>query len=93
MPQDPKSITRVKNAALSFQVFFTLRHHKQRYHIAETTSGGEKADMRSLADTGDDKRLEEELQSCRHYLDYSKKQKRRLCVFNFFVNNLTAQVI
>ena len=61
MQRDPKTITRLKNAAFSFQ-FFSLRHHKQRYHTAETTSSGEKVDMQSLAEAADDKSLEEELQ-------------------------------
>ena len=46
--------------------------------------------MQSLADAGDNKSLEEELQSCRHFLVESEIQKS---VFNFVVNNLTAQVI
>ena len=91
--QDPKAIRRVKNAALSFQVFFSLRCHKQRYHTAETTTSGEKAAVQSLADAGDDRSLEEELQSCRHFLVDSEIQKGRHRVFNFVVNNLTAQVI
>ena len=73
--------------------FFSLRYHKQRYHTAESTSSGEKAEKKGLADAGDDKCLEEELQSCRHFLVYSEIQKRRQSVFNFVANNLTAQVI
>ena len=49
--------------------------------------------MRSLADAGDDKSLEEELQSCRHFLVDSEIQKGTHSVFNFVVNNLTAQVM
>ena len=49
--------------------------------------------MQSLADAGDNKSQEEELQSCRHFLVDSKIQKGRHSVFNFVVNNLTAQVI
>ena len=49
--------------------------------------------MQRLAETGDDKSLEEELQSCRHFLVDSEIQKGRHCVFNCIVNNLTAQVI
>ena len=41
--------------------FYSLRHHKQRYHTTETTSSGEKAEMQSIADPGDDRSLEEEL--------------------------------
>ena len=49
--------------------------------------------MQSLADAGDNKSLEEELQSCRHFLVDSEMQKGRHSVFNFVVNILTAQVI
>ena len=49
--------------------------------------------MQSLADAGDDRSLEEELQSCRHFLVDSEIQEGRHSVFNFVVNNLTAHVI
>ena len=41
----------------------------------------------------DDQSLREELQSCRHFLVDSEIHTRRHSVFNFAVNNLTAQVI
>ena len=41
----------------------------------------------------DDQSLREELKSCRHFLVDSEIQKGRNSVFNFVVNNLTAQVI
>ena len=41
----------------------------------------------------DDQNLREELQSCRHFLVDFEIQKGRHSVFNFAVNNLTAQVI
>ena len=41
----------------------------------------------------DDQSLREELQSCRHFLVDSEIQKGRHSVFNFAVNNLTAQVV
>ena len=41
----------------------------------------------------DNQSLREELQSCRHFLVDSEKQKGRQSVFNFAVNNLTARVI
>ena len=49
-------------------------------------------EMQNLADARDDKSLEEELQSCRHFLVDSELQKGRQKVFNFVVNDLTAQV-
>ena len=49
--------------------------------------------MQSLADAGDDKNLEEELQSFRHFLVDFESQKGGHSVFNVVVSNLTAQVI
>ena len=49
--------------------------------------------QKSLADAGDDKSLEEELQSSKHFLVDFEIQKGRHSVFNFVVNILTAQVI
>ena len=51
----PKSNPSCKERSIEFPSFYSLRHHKQRYHTAETTSSGEKADMQSIADAGDDK--------------------------------------
>ena len=82
-----------KECSIEFPSFYSLRLHKQRCHTAETTFSAEKAEMQGLADAGDDKSLEEELQSCRRFLVNSEIQKRRHSVFNFVVNNLTAQVI
>ena len=41
----------------------------------------------------DDQSLREDLQSCRHFLVDSEVQKGRHSVFNFAVNNFTAQII
>ena len=49
--------------------------------------------MQSLAVAGNDKRLEEELQSSRLSLVNSEIQKGRHSVFSFVVNNFTTQVI
>ena len=89
----PKNIHTCNECSLEFPRFYSLRLHKQRYHTAETTSKEEKAHMQSLTDAEGDKSLGEELQSCRRFLVYSKIQKARHSVFNFVVNNLTAQVI
>ena len=78
---------------IEFPSFYSLRYHKKRYHITEPTSSAEMAVMQSLADAGDDKSLEEELQSCMHFLVDSEIQKGRHSVFNFVVNKLTAQAI
>ena len=89
----PKNNHTCKECSFDFPSFFFLRNHKQRYHTAETTSMGEKTDMQSFADGGDDKSLEEGLQSCRYFLVDSEIQKGRHRVFNFVVNHLTTQVI
>ena len=89
----PKNNHTCKECSIEFASFLSLRHHKQRYHTAETTSSGENADMQSIAEAGDDKSLDEELQSCRHFLVHSEIQKRRNSAFNFVVKNLTARVI
>ena len=89
----PKNNHTCKESSIEFPSFYSLRHHKQCYHRVETTSGGEKVEVQSLADARDDKILEEELQSCRHFLVDSEKQKGRHTVLTFVVNNLTAQVI
>ena len=89
----PKTNHTCKKCSIEFPSFCSLRHYKQRYHTAETTSGGEKVDMQNLADAGDDNSLEEELQSCRNFLVDSEIQKGKHSVFDFVVNNLSAQVI
>ena len=89
----PKNNHTCKDCSIEFPSFYSLRHHKQRYHRAENTSSGEKADMQSLADAGDDKSLEEELKSCIHFLVDSEIQKGGHSVFDFVVSNFTAQVI
>ena len=47
--------------------------------------------MEDIVGDVDDQSLREELQSCRHFLVDSEKQKWRQSLFNFAVNNLTAQ--
>ena len=89
----PKSNHTCKEWSFEFPSFYSLRHHKQCYHTAETTSSEANADMQSIADAGDDKSLEEELESCRHLLVDSEIQKGRHSVLDIVVNNLTAQVI
>ena len=50
-------------------------------------------DVEDIVGDVEDQSLREELQSCRHFLVDSEIQKGRHNVFNFIVNNLTAQVI
>ena len=82
-----------KKCSIEFPSFYSLRHHKQRYHTEETTSTGEEVEIQSLVDAGDNKNLKEELQPCKYFLVDSELQKGRHSVFNFVVNNFTAQVI
>ena len=89
----PKNHHMCNECRIEFPSFYSLRHHKQRKHTAETTSSGEMAETQSLADAGDDKSLEEELQPCRHFLVESEIQKGRHSVFIFYVNNLTVEII
>ena len=89
----PKNNHTCKEFIIEFPSFHSLRQHKQRYHTAEITSSGDKAVKQNLADAGDDKSLKEELQSCRHFLVDSEIQKGTQSLFNFVVNNRTAQVI
>ena len=49
--------------------------------------------MEDIVGDVDDQNLREEFQSCRYFLVDSEIQKERHSVFNFVVNNLTAQVI
>ena len=49
--------------------------------------------MRSLSDAGDDKNLDEEIQSSRVFLVDSEIQKAKHSVFSFVFNKLTAQFI
>ena len=73
--EGPKNNRMFKKCCIEFPSFHSLIYHKQRYHTAETTSSGDKIEKQSLVDAGDDKRLEEELQSCRHSLVVSEIQK------------------
>ena len=89
----PKNNHSCKECSIEFPMFYSLRHHKQRYHTAETTLIGEKEEMQSLADAGDDKILDEELQSCGRFLVDFETQKGRHSMSNFVVKNLTLLVI
>ena len=70
-----------------------LRQHKNTQHGTQIGFGARNFDLEDIVGDVDDQRLREELQSCRHFLVDSEIQKGRHSVFNFTVNNLTAQVI
>ena len=83
-----------------FPGFYALRQHKNTQHGTQIGFGASNIDMEDIVGDVNDQSLREELQSCGHFLEYtleytydSEIQKRRYSVFNFAVNNLTAQVI
>ena len=76
-----------------FPGFYALRQHKNIQHGKQIGFGASNIDLEDILGDNDDRSLREELQSCRHFLVDSEIQKGRHSVFNFAVNNLTAQVI
>ena len=76
-----------------FPGFYALRQHKNTQHETKIGFRASNIDVENIVGDVADQTLREELQSCRHFLIDSEKQKRRHSVFNFAVNNLTAQVI
>ena len=76
-----------------FPGFYALRLHKNTQHGKQIGFGASNIDVEDIVGDVDDQCLREELESCRHFLVDSAKQEGRHSVFNFAVNNLTAQVI
>ena len=76
-----------------FPGFYALRQHKSTQYGTQFGFGAGNIDVEDIVGDVDDQRLTEELQSCEHFLIDSEIQKGRHSVFNFAVNNLTAQVI
>ena len=76
-----------------FPGFYALRQHKNSQHGTQIGLGASNFDVEEIVGDVDDQSLREELQSCKHFLVDSETQKGRHSVFNFAVNNLTAQVI
>ena len=76
-----------------FPGFYALRQHKNNQHRKQIGFGASNTAVEDIVGDVDDESLREELQSCRHFLFDSETQKRRHSVFNFAVNNITAQVI
>ena len=76
-----------------FPGFYALRQHKNSQHGKQIGFGASNTDVEDIVGDVDNQSLREELQSCRHFLVDSEIQKGRHSVFNFAVNNLTAQVI
>ena len=76
-----------------FPGFYALRQHKKTQHGTQIGFGARNIDVEDIMGDVDDQGLREELHSCKHFLVDSEIQKGRHSVFNFAVNNLTAQVI
>ena len=76
-----------------FSGFYALCQHKNTLHGTQIGFGASNIDVEDIMGDVDDQSLREELQSCRHFLVDSEMEKGRHSVFNFAVNNLTAQVI
>ena len=76
-----------------FPGFYALRQHKKTQHGTQIGFGASNFDVEDIMGDVNDQGLREELHSCKHFLVDSEIQKGRHSVFNFAVNNLTAQVI
>ena len=77
----------------AFPGVYALRQHKNTQHGTQIGFGADNIDVEDIVGNVDDQSLREELQSCKRFLVDSELQKGRHSVFNFAVNNLTAQVI
>ena len=89
----PSITHKCKLCHAEFPGFHALRQHKDTQHGTHIGFGASNIDVEDIVGDVDDQSLREVLQSCRHFLVDSEKQKRRHIVFNFAVNNLTGQVI
>ena len=89
----PPKTCKCKLCHAEFPGFFALRQHKNTQHGTQIGFGARNIDVEDIVGDVDDQSLREELQSCRHFLVDSEIQKGRHSVFNFAVDNLTAQVI
>ena len=89
----PSKTYKCKLCHAEFPGFYALRQHKNTQHGTQIGFRASNIDVEDIVGDVDDQSLREELQSCRHFLVDSEIQKKRHSVFNFAVNNLTAQVI
>ena len=89
----PSKTYKCKLCQAEFPGFYALRQHKNTQHGKQIGFGASSTDVEDIVGDVDDQSLREELQSCRHFLVDSEIQKGRHSVFNFAVNNLTAQFI
>ena len=91
--EGPSKTYKCNLCCAEFPGFYALRQHKNTQHGKQIGFGSSNIDMDDIMGDVDDQSLREELQSCRHFLVDSEIQKGRHSVFNFAVNNLTAQII
>ena len=89
----PSKTYKSKLCHADFSGFYALRQHKNTHHGLQFGFGANNIGVEDIVGDVDDQSLREEIQSCRHFLVDSEIQKGRHSVFNFAVNNLTAQVI
>ena len=89
----PSKTYKRKLCHAEFSGFYALRQHKNTQHGQQIGFGADNIDVEDIVGDVDDQSLREQLQSCKHFLVDSEIQKGRHSVFNFAVNNLTAQVI
>ena len=86
----PSKTYKGKLCHAEFPGFYALRQHRNTQHGRQIGFGASNIDVEDIVGDVDGQSLREELQSCRHFLVDSEKQKGRHSVFNFVVNNLTA---
>ena len=89
----PSKTYECKLCHAEFPGIYALRQHKNTQHVTQIGLGASNIAVEDIVGDVDDQSLKEELQSCRHFRVDSEIQEGRHSVFNFFVNNLTAQVI
>ena len=89
----PSITYKCKLCHTEFTGFYALRQHKTTQHGTQIGFGARNIAVEDIVVDVDDQSLREELQSCRLFLGDAEIQKGRHSVFNFAVNNLTAQVI
>ena len=89
----PSKTYKCKLCYAEFPGSYALRQYKNTQHGTQIGLGASNIDVEDILGDVDDQSLREELQSCKHFLVDSEMQKGRHSVFNFAVNNLTAQVI
>ena len=89
----PSKTYKCKLCYAEFPGLYALQQHKNTQHGTQIGFGARNIDVEDIMGDVDDQSSREELQSCRHFLVDSELQNGRHSVFNFAVNNLTAQVI